>query len=199
MLPDFARDAETVTGLNDKLLSMSPRVLQAFELFEGAEKSCWQTLLKEHPEVSKIPTETWKVAIEETLRQLWSILREKSRERGLRAAHLKPMALAKATQCPLDGLLPFFHSGRRALNLIADELMTTLPEDGVAEAEAAVEELRTAFDMLVQWQIEASCVSCTRSPCCWGVVRQADKGGLTNGHVPPKPARHSKPSRRRIR
>lgn len=153
---------------------MSPRVLQAFELFEGAEKSCWETLLSEHPEASKIPADKWKHAIHDTLRQLWAILREKSVERGLRAARLKPMTFGEPTACPLDGLLPFFHSGKRALNLIADELKTTLPEDRRPEVETAIEELRTAFDVLVQWQIEAGCAGCKRSPCCWGVVRRAE-------------------------
>jgi len=172
---------------------MSPRVLQAFELFEGAEKSCWQTLLNEHPEVSNISAQSWKTAIEDTLRQLWAILHEKSVERGLRAARLTPMALGKATSCPLDGLLPFFHSGRRALNLIADELTTTLPEGGRAEVEAAIEELRTAFDILVQWQIDASCARCKCSPCCWGVVRGADKA------KPAAALRRPKSSRRKTR
>jgi len=153
---------------------MSPRVLQAFELFEGAEKSCWETLLNEHPEASKIPADKWKHAIQDTLRQLWVILHEKSVERGLRAARLKPIELGGLAACPLDGLLPFFHSGARALNLIADGLKTTLPEDRRSEAENAIEELRTAFDVLVQWQIEAGCAGCKRSPCCWGVVRQAE-------------------------
>lgn len=154
---------------------MSPRVLQAFELFEDAEKSCWETLLNDHPAASKISTGKRKRAIQAMLRQLWAILHEKSVERGLSSARLRPMSLGASalSSCPLDGLLPFFHSGKRALNLIGDELKTTLPEDRQSDADAAIDELGTAFDLLVQWQIEASCKGCKQTPCCWGVVRQA--------------------------
>lgn len=136
-------------------------------MFEPAEKSCWRTLLSEQPEVSPSSTGMWTLAIEETLHQLWTILHEKSVERGLHAARLKPMQLGSATTCALDGLLPFFHAGQRSLNLIADEIETTVPDATRPEARVAMEELRAAFDLLVQWQLQSGCAHCAHALECW--------------------------------
>lgn len=144
---------------------MSPRQLQACEIFQPAEKACWEILLREYPNLHDISLPVLDAAMDRTLQQLWSILGTDSIEDWLRAQDNIP-PLSSNYGCALNVLLPYFDSGRRALELISHELGETEPVMPEDERARLVSELCSAFKLLVHWQLQGSCSQCHQAGLC---------------------------------
>ena len=144
--------------------AMSPRFLQTCETFEPAEKACWEILFREQVD-SEMSGETLADAMNQTLTQLWALLRVKSLEATL--CEPPPLALTSPAfeACPLQIFLAYFTSGQRALALVAKEIGET-PLAGKADAERSRFELLEAYERLMHAQLDAVCASCAKQGVC---------------------------------
>lgn len=143
---------------------MSPRFLQTCETFEPAEKACWEILFREQVD-GEISGEVLADAMNQTLAQLWALLRVKA----LEATLCEPPPLASASSafqaCPLQIFLTYFTSGQRALALVAKEIGET-PLGRKEDAERARFELLEAYERLTHAQLDAVCAGCVRHGEC---------------------------------
>jgi len=145
---------------------MSPRFLQICETLQPAEKACWEILLHQRAGTEKIPHNSLSTAMDQTLAQLWSLLRAGSVRKWLRENQpLRPLARS-GRRCALILFLPYFEAGRRALELIAKEIGESHPELSPRERARQWRDLHFAFDVLVQWQLQAVCGGCRHGKTC---------------------------------
>lgn len=177
---------------------MTPRFLEACQSLQPAEKACWDILLRELPDASTIAHETLDTAMDQTLDQLWSLLREGPVETGLQSATEQPPPLPTDLECALTTHLPYFNAGERALELIAGEVMQTDPALKAPRHCRDREELCSAYNVLVQCQLEAICRKCgLAGQCRYGDLRAVARLPSA-GSEPPfeKPQTPSRSTRR---
>lgn len=144
---------------------MSPRDLQACEMFQPAEKACWEILLRDYPDYLNVPPDLLATAMEETLNQLWAILRASSAEDWLKTQGNR-LPLSPPGDCAMRGLMPYFTTGRHALELIAQEFGEILPNLSEPERERTIGELAAAYNVLVHRQLQACCDQCLAASRC---------------------------------
>ncbi len=169
---------------------MSPRDLQACETFQPAEKACWEILLREYPDFKHIDLAALDAAMNKTLRQLWAVLAAGSMEAWLKELDNSP-PFATRGDCALNGLLPYFNTGQRALELIVKEFGEAYPELAESERLRMADELSAGFKLLVHWQLQGSCSRCPQAKQCrFGDTRDlptvliaASKGRALTSHT----------------
>lgn len=170
---------------------MSPRFLQTCETFEPAEKACWEILFREQVD-GEISGEVLADAMNQTLAQLWALLRVKSLEAALCEPPRLRSASAAFQACPLQIFLTYFTSGQRALALVAREIGET-PVGRKEDVERARFELLEAYERLTHAQLDAVCAGCAQHGAC------RLRGGLgPNGAARPV-AKEKAKARRRLR
>jgi hypothetical protein len=145
---------------------VTPKFLTAGEAFQPAEKACWEILLREKAGGDELPAAAAHRAIERSLRQLWSLLRAPSVEEWLRHPPPAPALTWLPKPCGLEGLLNYFGAGQRALQLIVAEIDKTHPEFSAEQRERHAMQLRLAFNILVQRELDGLCGDCARQGRC---------------------------------
>lgn len=114
--------------------------------------------------------------MDQTLDQLWSLLRDGPAEAGLQQATSAPPPLPAGGECLLTTHLPYFNAGERALELVAGEVLETEPPKTRRAHWRDCDELCAAFNVLVQCQLEALCRRCGRAAeCRYGDLRAVAK------------------------
>jgi len=145
---------------------VTPKFLTACEAFQPAEKACWEILLRDQPGAQEIPQVAVNRAIDRSLHQLWSLLRTQSVAEWLRRPPPGPALTWLPKECGLKAVLDYFGAGQRAIELIVREVEKT--HHGLTEerrAEYAMQ-LRLAFNVLVQRELNALCGDCMRNGRC---------------------------------
>lgn len=151
---------------------MTPRFLEACQSLQPAEKATWDLLLRELPDAETLSPEVLNSAMDQTLDQLWSLLRDGPVEAGLQQATSAPPPLPADNECALTTHLPYFNAGERALELVAGEVLETDPPKTRRSDLRDCDELCAAFNVLVQCQLEAICRRCGRAAeCRYGDLR----------------------------
>jgi len=166
---------------------ITPRFLSACESLQPAEKACWEILLRERESGEKIPGDVLNTAMDKTLAQLWSLLRAGSVKKWLATSQSLPRLSQAERECALTLLLPYFETGRRALELISKELGELHPDLTAEERARMSHDLHFAFHVLVQCQLQSICGDCKHSGACdygdrrkaFGVVRRRRKRATT--------------------
>ena len=143
---------------------MSPVALEAYQAFQPAEKACWEILLRAHEVGRQIPPEALEVAMDQTLGQLWTLLTkgDRSLEAGVREVPAIMLPPALLGECAFKKFLPYFSSGEEALELVGKELQAVYAGMDAADRE----ELRLAWDVMVQCQLQRLCSECAQSAEC---------------------------------
>ena len=143
---------------------MSPKVLEAYQRFQPAEKACWEILLRESRIGRQISAQQLSVAIDQTLAQLWRLAacQAAATEDWVREIPGISLSASEANACAFEIFLPYFSSGEQALELVGKELEWLNPNVRAEERE----ELRRAFDVLVQCQLQRLCATCAQSAQC---------------------------------
>jgi len=134
-------------------------------MFQPAEKACWEILLREYPDFQHVAPAVLDEAMTKTLRQLWAVLSADTFESWLKEQDDKP-PFATRGDCALNALLPYFNTGRRALELIINEFGDAFPELTESERLRMGDELSAGFKVLLHWQLEGSCSRCPQSEGC---------------------------------
>ncbi len=142
---------------------MSPTALEAYREFESAEKACWEVLLREHEIGRQIPSEALNEAMDRTLAELWMLLgRGAVLQEEVKGMPAIKLPVATTGDCAFLRFLPYFSSGEEALELVGKELKVLYPKMG----DAAGEELRLAWDVMVQCQLQRLCAECAHVGEC---------------------------------
>jgi|GEM_PF-4568546 hypothetical protein len=143
---------------------MSPGVLAAYQEFQPAEKACWEILLREHEVGRRIPSDVLNRAMDQTLEQLWALLGRGTRATEASVREMVEIRLPGTEEgaCAFETYLPYFASGEEALELVGKEIEWLSPR---VRGEGR-EELRLAFDLLVQCQLQRLCGACALSVNC---------------------------------
>jgi hypothetical protein len=170
---------------------MNPRVVEACQSLQSAQKACWEILLRELPETESLSQDVLSAAMDQTLEQFWALARTRLVTERLREAGKNPPPLKPAQgECELSALLPYFKAGERALKLIVDEVARTHP--AAARRGDFSDELRAAFHVLVQCQLETICGQCRRSgQCRYGSLTEL--ASLADDRILPAAARSEAP------
>lgn len=145
---------------------MTPKLLQACEFFQPAERACWEVLLREAGMPPAMSADAMRHAIARALQQLWSLLATRQLERWLEENPQPQEPLVPTTGCGVRPVLDFFASGERALALILREIGATQGGLPPAESGRLHEEIGQAFDILVHRELEAVCGDCRHDPVC---------------------------------
>lgn len=147
---------------------MTPVALAAYQAFQPAEKACWEVLLREHEVGREIPTEMLEVAMNRTLARLWDLLRRGTVQLEGGGGEAEAVVLPVRGTCALETFLPYFSSGEGALELIGKELQIVYR--GMVAADR--EELRLAWEIVVQCELQRLCAVCAqKAECPWGGAR----------------------------
>lgn len=145
---------------------MTPKFLTTCEAFQPAERACWEILLREHAAPHHMPVGDLQRAIGRSLTQLWSLLRAGSVAEWLRHTPPGPALTWLPKNCGLEELLRYFGAGQHALELIMGEVERTFPGLTGEQRERNAVQLKLAFSVLVQRELEILCGKCTRCETC---------------------------------
>ncbi|HVU25049.1 MAG TPA: hypothetical protein VHE13_13060 [Opitutus sp.] len=145
---------------------MTPKFVAACEVFQPAEKACWEILFRERADAAAIPATSLDYAMERTLAQLWSLLRARSADDWMRETEPEPLLPWLPAGCGLEQVLGFFGSGQRALELTLAEIERDFPRSSTESRQHRLIELRLAFNVLVQRGLDRLCGDCPEHEWC---------------------------------
>jgi hypothetical protein len=145
---------------------VTPNFVAVCEVFQPAEKACWEILLRARPDAARIPAAALQGAMERTLEQLWSLLRARSVDEWMRGTPAGPLPPWLPSGCALEQLLAFFGSGQRAVELTMAEIERKFPHSTSEQRTRRLIELRLAFNVLVQRGLDRLCGDCPEHERC---------------------------------
>lgn len=146
--------------------AVTPKFVTVCELFQPAEKACWEILFRERPDAARIPPVALDYAMERTLSHLWSLLRAHSVDQWMKETPAEPLLPWLSAGCGLEQLLAFFGSGQHAIELTMAEIEREFPRSSGDQRTQRLIELRLAFNVLVQRGLDGLCGDCAEFERC---------------------------------